>query len=124
MGTFIDDCIAIKRNDWIKIVELNMDKHQTYFLPYPLALNKIKENALCGTESHTKKLSAGAFHLEWDRHRRRKSGGLIPFHYTDCVKQRDNLCSTTGSDEPVDRLNCIREQILLLPFISMQGHVS
>ena len=42
-----------------------MDKHQTYFLPYPLPLNKIKENALSGTESHTKKLSAGAFQLEW-----------------------------------------------------------
>ncbi len=109
MGTFIDDCIANKRNDWIKIVELNMDKNQTYFLPYPLPLNKIRENAQSGTESDKKKLSAGAFQLEWDRHRRRKSAVLIPFHYTDCVKQRDNLAPTTGGSEPVDRSSCIRE---------------
>jgi hypothetical protein len=55
MGTFIDDCIAIKRNDSIKIVELNIDKHQTYFLPYPFPLNKIRENAQSGTQSDKKK---------------------------------------------------------------------
>jgi hypothetical protein len=54
MGTFIDDCIANKRNDWIKIVELNIDKHQTYFLPYPLPLNRLRENE-SGTQSDKKK---------------------------------------------------------------------
>jgi hypothetical protein len=59
MGTFIDDCIAIKRNDWIKIVELNIDKDQTYFLPYPLPLNKIRENAQSGTQSDKKNKRSG-----------------------------------------------------------------
>jgi hypothetical protein len=45
-----------------------MEKNQKYFLPYPLPLNKIRENAQSGTESDKKQISAGAFQLEWDRH--------------------------------------------------------